>query len=215
MRVAVLGASRNTGRAFVEQAIEKDIRITILARSPDRLPFSEEQLGRIQVVKGDALVKEDVARTIEGADIVICSLGAKIEGLKVSGDIGVEETGVKHLIAAIKEAKAEAAPRLIMVSSTGVNGNYDVPYVFRPFYSLLLAKPHQHKEVAERAIKESGLPYTLVRPALLTSGKLTKTYRADVGVCGYTVSRSDVAHFILEQCVLENKFINASPSIAY
>ncbi|KAJ2741229.1 hypothetical protein GGI20_005331 [Coemansia sp. BCRC 34301] len=215
MRVAVLGASRNTGKAFVEQAIERDIQITVLARSPEKLPFTEEQLSKIQVVKGDALVKEDIAKTIVGADIVICSLGAKIEGLSISGDIGVEEAGVKNIIETIKEAKTVTAPRLVMISSTGVNGNYDVPYVFRPFYSYLLAKPHQHKEVAESAIKASGLPYTIVRPALLTSGKLTRTYRADVGVCGYTVSRNDVAHFVLEQCILENKFINASPSIAY
>ncbi|KAJ2877954.1 hypothetical protein IWW38_006442, partial [Coemansia aciculifera] len=162
MRVAVLGASRNTGKAFVEQALEKDIQITVLARTPEKLPFTEAQLDKIRVIKGDALVKEDVAKTIVGADIIICSLGAKLEGMSISGDIGVEEAGIKNLIETIKEAKAVTAPRLIMISSTGVSGNYDVPYVFRPFYSYLLAKPHSHKEVAEAAIKASELPYTIV-----------------------------------------------------
>ncbi|KAJ1723803.1 hypothetical protein LPJ53_001872 [Coemansia erecta] len=220
MRVAVLGASRNTGRSFVEQAIasETDFDVTILARNPDSLNFTPAEMERITVVKGDALNKEDVAHTIEGSDIVLCSLGAKINGLSKPQDMGIEETGTTHVLDIIKETRADNPPRVIMVSSTGVgetNGNYDVPYVLRPLYSLFLKTPHKHKTVVEAAIKESGLPYTIVRPAILTSGELTKKYRADIGVCGYTVSRNDVAHFILEQCVVKNNFPNASPSIAY
>ncbi|KAJ1643065.1 hypothetical protein LPJ64_005122 [Coemansia asiatica] len=220
MRVSVLGASRNTGRYFVEQAIAsgKDFDITILARNPDALGFTPEEMQKITVIKGDALVKDDVARAIEGADIVLCSLGAKINGLSKPQDMGVEETGTLHALDVLKETRQENPPRVIMVSSTGVgetNGNYDVPYILRPIYSILLKAPHKHKTVTEAAIKASGLPYTIVRPALLTNGEATKKYRADIGVSGYTISRRDVAHFVLEQCVLKDNFPNASPSIAY
>ncbi|KAJ2847347.1 hypothetical protein IWW36_003898 [Coemansia brasiliensis] len=217
MHIAVLGASRNTGRYFVKQALEKnaDIQITILARNPDNLPFTSEELSKITVVKGDALVKQDIARTIEGVDIILCSLGAKPQGLGKMSDEGIEEVGVKSIVEIIKETRAGNMPRLIMVSSTGVGTNSDVPYVMRPFYSLFLRKPLQHKQVAEKAIKNSGITYTIVRPALLTSGELTKKYRADVVCSGYTISRRDVAHFVLEQCVIENKWPNSSLSIAY
>ncbi|KAJ1850377.1 hypothetical protein LPJ73_003479 [Coemansia sp. RSA 2703] len=220
MRVSVLGASRNTGRSFVEQAIASDtvFNITILARNPDSLNFTPAEMEKITVVKGDALNKEDIGRTLEGCDVVLCSLGAKISGLSMPKDMGIEEIGTLHVLDIIKETRADNPPRIIMVSSTGVgesNSNYDVPYVLRPIYSLLLKSPHKHKTVVEKAIKESGISYTIVRPALLTSGDLTKKYRADIGVCGYTVSRKDVAHFILEQCVVKNNFPNASPSIAY
>ncbi|KAJ2725000.1 hypothetical protein GGI07_001569 [Coemansia sp. Benny D115] len=220
MRVAVLGASRNTGRSFVEQAVAKnaDFEITVLARNPESLNFTADEAAKITVVKGDALNRDDVARTIEGADLVLCSLGAKINGLSKPQDMGIEEIGTQHVLDIIKETRRDNPPRVIMVSSTGVgetNANYDVPYILRPFYSILLKAPHKHKTITEAAIKNSGIPYTIVRPALLTSGEITGKYRADVGVCGYTVSRKDVAHFILEKCVIENKFINASPSIAY
>ncbi|KAJ2701963.1 hypothetical protein FB645_004443 [Coemansia sp. IMI 203386] len=219
MRVSVLGASRNTGRYVVEQAIASggDFDITILARNPDALGFTPDELQKITVVKGDALVRDDIARAIEGADVVICSLGAKINGLSKPQDMGVEETGTLHVLDVLKQTRQQNPPRVIMVSSTGVgetNGNYDVPYIMRPLY-LLLKTPHKHKTVTEAAIKDSGLPYTIVRPALLTNGEVTKKYRADIGVCGYTISRRDVAHFILEQCVLKDNFPNASPSLAY
>ncbi|KAJ2227686.1 hypothetical protein H4R99_006381 [Coemansia sp. RSA 1722] len=219
MRVSVLGASRNTGRYFVEQAIASggDFDITILARNPDALGFTPDEMQKITVVKGDALVRDDIARAIEGADVVICSLGAKINGLSKPQDMGVEETGTLHVLDVLKQTRQQNPPRVIMVSSTGVgetNGNYDVPYIMRPLY-LLLKTPHKHKTVTEAAIKDSGLPYTIVRPALLTNGEVTKKYRADIGVCGYTISRRDVAHFILEQCVLKDNFPNASPSLAY
>ncbi|KAJ2348628.1 hypothetical protein GGF43_004536, partial [Coemansia sp. RSA 2618] len=207
MRVAVLGASRNTGQRFVEQVLDSsaDIQLTILARTPANLPFTPEQLSKITVIKGDALVKQDVANTIESADVVLCSLGAKIEGFGKTQDMGVEETGIVSIIEIVKETRASSLPRLIMVSSAGVGTNDDVPWVLRPVVSTLLRTPHRHKSVAEAAIKESGIPYTIVRPAWLTNGELTKEYRAGVGNRGYTISRKDVAHFVLEQCVLEDK----------
>ncbi|KAJ2365346.1 hypothetical protein IW150_006237, partial [Coemansia sp. RSA 2607] len=146
MRVSVLGASRNTGRSFVEQAIASDtvFNITILARNPDSLNFTPAEMEKITVVKGDALNKEDIGRTLEGCDVVLCSLGAKISGLSMPKDMGIEEIGTLHVLDIIKETRADNPPRIIMVSSTGVgesNSNYDVPYVLRPIYSLLLKSP--------------------------------------------------------------------------
>ncbi|KAJ1840380.1 hypothetical protein LPJ70_004682 [Coemansia sp. RSA 2708] len=217
MKVTVLGASRNTGKHFVEQALESgaEIQITILARAPEKLTFTEEQLARLTVVKGDATNKQDIATAIEGADIILSSLGGTIDLLGRTRDIGVEETGIVLALEAIKETRASSPPRLIMVSSTGAGTNSDVPLLLRPLYSTMLRVPHRHKAVAEAAIKESGVPYTLVRPAFMTNGGLTKAYRADLGLQGYTISRQDVAHFVLTQCVLEDKWHNASPCVAY
>ncbi|KAJ2781788.1 hypothetical protein H4R18_002649 [Coemansia javaensis] len=215
MHIAVLGASRNTGKAVVEQALERGIRVTILARSPARLTFSDEQRARLDVVEGDATVKADVARAIAGADVVVFSLGAKV-GLGGTADMGVESAAAPLLLEAIRESRDRGSwPRIVMVSSTGVDSMRDVPLVLRPLYALLLRTPHRHKAAAEAAIRASGVPYTLVRPALLTHGPRTAKYRAGPDVAGYTVSRSDVAHFVLEQCVEADKWPNGAVAIAY
>ncbi|KAJ1944655.1 hypothetical protein EC988_005932, partial [Linderina pennispora] len=174
MRITVFGASRHTGQAFVEQALAKDnISITVLARTPSKLPFTDEQLAKITVVQGDATNKDDVAKAIDNADIIVTSLGATPTGLTTANDVGIEETAAAHILEIIKETRAESQPRIVMVSSTGVGGSYDVPYIMRPLYKIALATPHKHKLVAETAIKESGVPYTIVRPTLLTNGALT------------------------------------------
>ncbi|KAJ2162285.1 hypothetical protein GGF46_000776 [Coemansia sp. RSA 552] len=214
MHVAVLGASRNTGQSFVEQALDKDIRVTVLARSPEKLPFTTAQLDQIEVVKGDALVKDDVAKTIRGADIVLSLLGAQPQGLGMN-DLGADEAGIGHILQIVKETRADNPPYIIMVSSAGVGTLADVPLALRALSLTILRKPLAYKAKAEAAIKDSGIRYTIVRPAMLTSGQLTGTYRAEVNLRGYTIARNDVAHFILHQCVLEDKWRNASPSIAY
>ncbi|KAJ2082820.1 hypothetical protein H4R24_001278 [Coemansia sp. RSA 988] len=214
MHVVVLGASRNTGKAFVEQAIKKGIHITALVRTPENLPFTDKQKAKITVVKGDATVKEDLVKVIADADIVLSSLGAKV-ALSGSADAGVESKATPLLIEVIKENRASNPPRIIMISSTGVGTKADVPYALYPLYYVVLREPLKHKSIAEAAIKDSGLPYTIVKPSMLTNGQLTKTYRAKIGISGYTISRSDVAHFILVQCVVENKWLNASPVVTY
>jgi putative NADH-flavin reductase len=60
------------------------------------------------------------------------------------------------------------------------------------------------KERQEAVIRATALDWTIVQPASLTNGSQTGTYRA--GACTGRlfpkVSRSDVAHFMIEE--LEN-----------
>jgi uncharacterized protein YbjT (DUF2867 family) len=52
----------------------------------------------------------------------------------------------------------------------------------------------------EDAVRESGLDWRVVRPPRLTNGPLTATYRTAYGqnlARGVSVSRADVAHFML------------------
>ncbi|KAJ2512842.1 hypothetical protein H4217_006664 [Coemansia sp. RSA 1939] len=217
MHIAVLGATRNTGKFFVEQAIAKGgIGITILVRAPESLTYTKKQLEKVAVVKGNALVKDDVTTAIADADIVLFTLGAKFNGFNTPADAGVESEAAQVLLNAIKEKRADRPPRLIMVSSTGAGSAHDVPLLMRPLYATLLRTPHKHKGIAENSIKGSGIPYTIVRPAFFKEGETTTgKYRAGPDVRGYTITRNDLAHFILETCVIKGEYLNESPSIAY
>ncbi|KAJ2085574.1 hypothetical protein IW138_006246 [Coemansia sp. RSA 986] len=128
MHITVFGATRNTGKSFVEQAIAKGgIDITILVRTPENLTYTEEQLENVTVVKGNALVKEDVAKAIANADVILFTLGAKFNGLNTPPDAGIESEATPIVLDAIKETRADNPPRFIMVSSTGAGNYYDVP----------------------------------------------------------------------------------------
>jgi putative NADH-flavin reductase len=78
-----------------------------------------------------------------------------------------------------------------------------------PFYNwllvpLLLRNVFADKERQEAVIRATALDWTIVQPASLTNGSQTGTYRAGdcTGRLFPKVSRSDVAHFMIEE--LEN-----------
>ena len=91
--------------------------------------------------------------------------------------------------------------RLIVVSSFGVADSWrDGRLLERAFFSLVLRRAYADKELQEQAVRESGLDYTIVRPARLTMGAGTGRYTARVGPGSVPspVARADVARFILD-----------------
>lgn len=69
---------------------------------------------------------------------------------------------------------------------------------------LLLKEIYADKDRQEEVVWQSGLDWTLVRPATLTNGKHTGVYRELTDLTGTTlgkVSRADVADSILKHLV--------------
>jgi putative NADH-flavin reductase len=68
---------------------------------------------------------------------------------------------------------------------------------------VLLRNIFADKEVQEKIVQESKLNWTIVRPAVLTNGKRTGTYRSGFDVADKSIktkiSRADVADFMLGQ----------------
>ena len=123
-----------------------------------------------------------------------------------------------------------------------------LPLSIRVFYRYMLASPHRDKAALERVLahvsgrawddrepnadlvgerwaEQDGTPVygslpdvVIVRPALLTNGAATGTYRLGEGGKGYyTISRRDVAHFIVEDLLKGSwaKWKGESVAMAY
>ncbi len=73
-RVVVFGATGGTGRALVQQALERGHRVTAFVRDPDRLPL---QHARLQKIVGDVLQPHTLTAALLGQDAVLCALGRK------------------------------------------------------------------------------------------------------------------------------------------
>ncbi|KAJ5198898.1 hypothetical protein N7491_000535 [Penicillium cf. griseofulvum] len=126
------------------------------------------------------------------------------------------------------EAYRAVAPMVTVISTTGhLPGNYDVPFWFRPMYSMLLPIPHADKLQMEKLLDEDvGLGHAgvlatgvvVVRPSLLTGdhrvpvgvgeqgGKGAGLEKVRVGTerapaIGYTISRALVGEWIFEEVV--------------
>lgn len=193
-RLLVLGATGGTGQRIVAQALEQGHDLSVLVRSPQKLNLSHE---RLRVVAGSFVDDPDLlAGTIRGRDVVISALGMG-QSLKSGGLIA---RSTKAIVPAMESAGVR---RLIFISAYGVaESRVDVPFLPGLFMRLLLRDIYADKAAGEAELRRSRLDWTLVRPTTLTNRPLTGTYRAGdhLALRGFpTISRADVAHFILTQ----------------
>jgi nucleoside-diphosphate-sugar epimerase len=124
-----------------------------IVRDPD-------QAGDLEAAGGEAIVadleREDLAGRIGGADAVVFAAGAgpgSGEERKRTMDYG----GAVNLIEA---ARADGVRRYVMVSAIGARNPDAGPEAMRPYLRA--------KADADRALLESGLDLTIVRPGSLT-----------------------------------------------
>ncbi|SAL94728.1 hypothetical protein [Absidia glauca] len=206
MRIAVLGGSQGCARQMVAQSLAKDNSdqhtFVLLVRNPATIDYDDSQRSRMTLVQGDALDPAAVRQVVSGADVVVTSIGASVTPTLKMTHPGLCEDGIKVLLGVL-ESMEQRPRRLIAVSTTGAIDGGEVPWLFRPLYHLALAAPHADKKAMEERITSScPIDWIILRPSLLTNGVLTGEYRTDTKrLVGYTISRQDVGHFMLNQCL--------------
>ncbi|KAI8876778.1 hypothetical protein K501DRAFT_288729 [Backusella circina FSU 941] len=199
---------------MVVQGIEEqNHEFRLLIRKPESLDYTEEQKSKITVIPGDAFDPEAVKETIKGADIIVSSLGSAFDFKKMKlVDPGLCHRAMEVLLKVVDNLPQEERPkRIIVVSTTGLDGMNEVPYLFYPLYYWVLHDAHVDKRDLERLTTTENphiKDWIIVRPTLLTDGKLTRKYKSGVGISGYTISRSDVGHFLLSQCIDKDEWLS-------
>jgi uncharacterized protein YbjT (DUF2867 family) len=195
MKIAIVGATSGTGRAFVDMAIEVGHEVVALARRPDALAAYG---GKITVRQADVRDPAALTAALEGgADVMIALFGASglFEARKVEDLYSV---GTKNVIGA---CRARGIRRLVSVSSSGVEAQENDPWIFRAVLKpLFLENMYKDMLRMEASIIDSELDWTIVRPPYLTNGPLTKGYRIRKGSAfadDKSLSRRDLAHFLL------------------
>lgn len=220
VRIAVFGASRGCAHAMVAQGLATgEHEFKLLLRKPENLDFTEDQKSKLTIIQGDALEPLAVKKTVVDTDVIVYSIGSAFNmSSRSMVTPGVCHDTMSILLKVLEELSEEERPkRIVVVSSTGLYDMKEVPYLFQPLYHFLLHEPHEDKKELERLVEENKVlsNWIMVRPSLLTDGKLVGKYRADVGISGYTVSRQDVGHFLLHQCIEPTTWINKKVVVTY
>jgi len=99
--------------------------------------------------------------------------------------------------------RTHRVPRLIFTSAIGVGAAFqDAPLFSKLLIRLLLRDIYADKAVGEDLIRRSEVEWTIVQPAQLTDGPLTRKYQVaeDLKLRGMPkISRADAVHFLLSQ----------------
>ncbi|MBT8119815.1 MAG: SDR family oxidoreductase [Gammaproteobacteria bacterium] len=207
MKVIIFGASGSIGRNLVSQALEQGHAVTAFVRDPARFDMQHDKLS---IAVGDVLEATSVQKAVAGHDAVMCTIGAGRKG-------GVRAEGTRNIIAAMKAASVR---RLICQSTLGIGESWNNLNVFWKYlmFGLFIRPAFLDHVEQEKLVRESGLDWSIVRPAAFTDGGLTGQYRhgfpATANDTKLEISRADVADFMLKNLV-DNTYLRKTPGLSY
>lgn len=194
MRLTVFGASGQTGREVVRQALARGFNVTAYVR--ERSVFTMAH-GNLRVIRGDITDGRAIGRVLEDQTGVVSTLGV---GKPLTHDAAVIE-GVRTIVRAAEQGSVN---RFLYMSFIGVGNSLDdAGFVLKRLATTLLRHEVSDHQVKEAAIVNSFVDWTIVRPPKLTNGRLTAAYRVGEDIRAKSpfpvMSRADVADFIIRQ----------------
>lgn len=206
-KILVLGATGGTGRLIVSQALARGYEVTVLARSADKA----RDLNATNVILGDVRDEGALRQALKGQDAVVSAIGTPASPFR---EVTLLSTATR---AVVKAMKAEQVHRLVCITGLGAGDSKGHGgFLFdRLIFPLLLRKVYADKDRQEAIVRESGLDWVLVRPSVLNDKPGQGAIRPLTDLASFhggSISRSDVARFVLDQ-VSQDNWLHASPLI--
>lgn len=150
MKVLLLGASGFIGSALALSLVGGGHKLTGLGRD---LTYARRALPMLYWIKGDLRFMQspkDWREVLAGFDVVINAAGALQSGLRDD----VEAVQASAMLALYEAAKTAGIKQVIQISAAGVETEGQTGFM-------------SSKSVADTALMESGLEYSIIRPGLV------------------------------------------------
>ncbi|MDQ0881912.1 SDR family oxidoreductase [Peribacillus sp. V2I11] len=194
MKVFVVGANGQIGKHLVDLLKDSpDHSVRAMVRKEEQSEYLEKNGIKSAVVSLTGSVDE-IANAAKGCDAIVFTAGS-------GGSTGADQTLLIDLDGAVKTIEAAenlGINRFIMVSAFQANNRKNWNEAIKPYYVA--------KHYADRALVQSDLNYTIIRPGGLVNepgtGKVTAAEELERG----SIAREDVARTILASLTEENTY---------
>lgn len=190
--VLVVGGTGRTGRHVVGKLLERGYTVRVLTRDPSR---ARERLDEgTEVFGGDVTQAGNVEGAMRGADGAVVIVESAVSDDAPNSPERAHYGGTLNVVAGALADGGSA--QVVLVSQI---------YVTRPERYPEVRSVIHWRGRAEEALRDSGLPYTIVRPSWLTGGPGGREgVRLEQGDSGDgRVSREDVAEACVEALLNE------------
>jgi len=194
MNVAVVGANGQIGKqviGFLKESSEHTPKAIV--RKEEQARAFEQDGVQSSLVDLEGTVDE-ITHGLKGADAVVFTAGS-------GGKTGADKTLLIDLDGAVKTmeaAKQAGIDRFIMVSALQAHNRENWNESLKPYYVA--------KHFADRALEQSGLTYTIIRPGGLLNKAGTGKVTAGENLSRASIPREDVAGTIVASLGEERTF---------
>jgi uncharacterized protein YbjT (DUF2867 family) len=147
MTILVVGATGSIGSLVVEEALRQGYSVRALVRSQEK---AGRLSAKVEAVIGDLMRPDTLAAAVKGIDAIVFTHGS--DGAGKVGSENVDYGGVRNVLSALGSRKARIA-LMTAIGVTNRTGSYNRS-----------TESHDWKRRAERLVRASGCPYTIVRP---------------------------------------------------
>jgi uncharacterized protein YbjT (DUF2867 family) len=179
--IAIVGGHGKVARRLARLLVARGDRVRGLIRKPDHADDLREDGVEPVLCDVERAGAEQLALAIDGADAVVFAAGAG-PGSGPERKWTIDRDGAIKLIEA---ARADAIDRYVMISSIGAENPPSDDDVFSVYLRA--------KAEADRALVDSGLEWTIVRPVWLADDRGSGRVRISADPFRGKVPRDDVA----------------------
>ena len=207
MKIAIIGASGQTGAEIIKAALGRDHEIIGVARNPDNISSNDPRVTKRQ---GDAFDEQSIIDGIAGADVVVTSIG-KTNLLDKRYMLNTD--GHRNVVTAMRR---HGINRMLPISSFGAAQGIVRKGIRPNIYLFLRRKYYGDMNQMEQDVLASGLDVTVTRAPMLHNKEAKHSYIVSEGnelPNGKSVSRADLAHFILNE-LERNQYVNKIIALA-
>lgn len=236
MTTLVVGATGATGQLLVRQLLDRDMKVKVIVRSPNKFPEDIRHHNNLSIIQASLLELGDdvLAQHVKGCRAVASCLGHNLTFKGLYGHprkLVTEAT--RRLCYAIKSNNPDQPVKFVLMNTTG-NRNRDlseqVSFAETCVVSLirLLLPPHVDNEMAadylrtEISQNDNLIEWSVVRPDNLIDEDKVSEYivypspiRSAIFNAGET-SRINVSHFMADLITddsIWNKWLGQMPVI--
>ena len=196
-RILVIGGSQGIGLAVCQAAVANGHFVRAMSRS-GRL--TQKVSVNCEAFTGNARSAADIARALDGIDVVVQALGVPPSPDLVFKPVSLFSEATRVLLPEMMKAGVK---KLVAVTGFGAGDSHAAINMMQKLpFNLLLKNAYDDKSIQEALIAESELDWLIVRPGVLVncpaSGKYRVLSRPDEWRNGI-VARTDVADFIVKR----------------
>jgi uncharacterized protein YbjT (DUF2867 family) len=216
MKVLLLGATGRTGRWVLEYALGIGHEVVALVRRPEKIAVASQSL---RISRGTPEDSNDVSFALAGCDAVISTLNNnRSSDLPWAKPVSPPMFMVRSIGHTVSVMRARGVRRIVVVTALGAGDSFgQAPILTRTLLRRTnLRTVFADHDAQEALLRDSGLDWTCVRPAILTNRPpikpLVVSYSGEPRP-GLTIGRASVARFLVD-ILAKPEFFGKAPIVS-